>query len=300
MEDRQSSIDSFNKDPNLFCFLLSTRAGGLGINLTAADTCILFDSDWNPHADSQAQDRCHRIGQKKPVVCYRMLTAGSVEIEMMEKQISKKKLERMTIYGGDFKKAGTRGVEGELTLQKLRLLLEDDVKNLSKRGLQEQEQVQEQGGAGGVEVVEVGTAEQIKEKRRKKKDEQEGIDGNAILNSSQKRARTSRLVEVDVIEVGKVMVLKENQQEEDAPKTTKLSKSKTDKEKDKDNDKSPVKRKQLSQRQRYTDAEILAALDIADAELDMVSRTMAGVLFHVEWCLLYSSNLFYSQSTIIL
>jgi hypothetical protein len=113
---------------------LSTRAGGLGINLTAADTVILFDSDWNPHADSQAQDRCHRIGQKKPVVVYRLLTRGSVEIDMMEKQISKRKLERMTIHGGDFKQAGARGQGGALTLSRLRQLLEDDVRNLTRMG----------------------------------------------------------------------------------------------------------------------------------------------------------------------
>ncbi len=136
LEDRQLGIDAFNKDPssndNLFVYLLSTRAGGLGINLTAADTCILFDSDWNPHADSQAQDRCHRIGQTKPVVVYRMLTRGSVEIDMMEKQMSKRKLERLTIHGGDFKQGGMRGVGGELTLSRLRELLEDDVRNLNR------------------------------------------------------------------------------------------------------------------------------------------------------------------------
>ena len=87
MVDRQAAIDKFNKDPATFAFLLSTRAGGLGINLTAADTCILFDSDWNPHQDSQAQDRCHRYGQTRPVVVYRLLTTGSVEIDMMEKQV---------------------------------------------------------------------------------------------------------------------------------------------------------------------------------------------------------------------
>lgn len=136
LEDRQVGIDAFNKDPTsndkLFVYLLSTRAGGLGINLTAADTCILFDSDWNPHADSQAQDRCHRIGQKKPVVVYRLLTRGSVEIDMMEKQISKRKLERLTIHGGDFKQGGMREVGGELTLSRLRELLEDDVRNLNR------------------------------------------------------------------------------------------------------------------------------------------------------------------------
>jgi hypothetical protein len=99
--------------------------------LTAADTCILFDSDWNPHQDSQAQDRCHRIGQNRPVLVYRFLTVGSVEIEMMEKQISKKKLERLTIHGGDYRRAGERS-GAQLTISRLRELLDDDVKNLSR------------------------------------------------------------------------------------------------------------------------------------------------------------------------
>ena len=61
--DRQENIDRFNETEECNVFLLSTRAGGLGINLTAADTCIIYDSDWNPQADLQAQDRCHRIGK---------------------------------------------------------------------------------------------------------------------------------------------------------------------------------------------------------------------------------------------
>ena len=129
-EERQQYIDEFNDSSNdLFVFLLSTRAGGLGINLTAADTVILFDSDWNPHQDSQAQDRCHRIGQKRPVVVYRLLTSGSVEIDIMKKQISKKKLERLTIQGGDYRMAGRRQSRA-VSLEDLRLLLEDDVKVL--------------------------------------------------------------------------------------------------------------------------------------------------------------------------
>eukprot|EP01038_Epipyxis_sp_PR26KG_P011065 gene11065-14851_t len=133
MDDRQESIEDFNSKSanNLFVFLLSTRAGGLGINLTAADTVIIFDSDWNPHQDHQAQDRCHRIGQEKSVVIYRFLTSGSVEIEMMKKQISKKKLERLTMQGGDFKKCGVKPKHG-ISIQRLRDLLEDDVKNLSR------------------------------------------------------------------------------------------------------------------------------------------------------------------------
>lgn len=58
-------IDQFNEDPDIFIFLLSTRAGGLGINLTAANTIILHDIDFNPYNDKQAEDRCHRLGQKR-------------------------------------------------------------------------------------------------------------------------------------------------------------------------------------------------------------------------------------------
>ena len=145
--DRQAAIDSFNSDPSIFVFLLSTRAGGLGINLTAADTVILFDSDWNPHQDTQAQDRCHRYGQKRPVVAYRLLSAGSVEIDMMQKQISKKKLERITIHGGDYRKAGQRaGVT--LTVERLRELLEDDVKSLARMT---NGKARPEGGAAGLD-----------------------------------------------------------------------------------------------------------------------------------------------------
>ena len=63
----------------MFCFLISTRAGGVGINLVAADTVIIYDSDWNPHMDNQAEDRCHRIGQTRPVVVYRLACVSSSE-----------------------------------------------------------------------------------------------------------------------------------------------------------------------------------------------------------------------------
>lgn len=128
LHDRQAQMDDFNTDNEIFVFMLSTRAGGLGINLQAADTVILFDSDWNPHQDAQAMDRAHRIGQKKPVAVYRLLTHGSVEIDMMEKQISKKKLERMAIQGGNFAKPGQRREASSFTAETLKSLLTDDVK----------------------------------------------------------------------------------------------------------------------------------------------------------------------------
>lgn len=78
-------------------------------------------------------DRCHRMGQTRPVAVYRLLTCNSVDIEMMEKQVSKKKLERMTIAAGDFRKAGVRSM-GDMTFEKLQSFLTSDVKDLSTRG----------------------------------------------------------------------------------------------------------------------------------------------------------------------
>ena len=72
-------------DSDRFVFLLCTRAGGLGINLTAADTVIIYDSDWNPQNDIQAQARCHRIGQNKAVKVYRLITRNSYEREMFDR-----------------------------------------------------------------------------------------------------------------------------------------------------------------------------------------------------------------------
>lgn len=103
-ETREKGIDDFNA-PNSekFCFILSTRAGGLGINLQTADICILYDSDWNPQADLQAQDRCHRLGQKKPVCVYRLVTENSVEEKIVERAQQKLKLDAMVVQQGRLK-----------------------------------------------------------------------------------------------------------------------------------------------------------------------------------------------------
>jgi len=111
--DRQANIDKFNTDPDQCIFLLSTRAGGLGINLTAADTCIIYDSDWNPQQDLQAQDRCHRIGQTKPVMIYRMVTANTFDQKIVERAAAKRRLEKMIIHRSKFK-AGAENVSSSL------------------------------------------------------------------------------------------------------------------------------------------------------------------------------------------
>jgi chromodomain-helicase-DNA-binding protein 1 len=98
---RRIAIDHFNApDSSDFCFLLSTRAGGLGINLMTADTVIIFDSDWNPQADLQAMARAHRIGQVKPVSVYRLVSKETIEEEILERARNKLMLEFLTIQRG--------------------------------------------------------------------------------------------------------------------------------------------------------------------------------------------------------
>ncbi|OLL25321.1 Lymphoid-specific helicase [Neolecta irregularis DAH-3] len=101
-EDRRQEIQNFNTDPSIRIFLLSTRAGGLGINLAAADTVIIFDSDWNPQQDIQAQDRAHRIGQTRPVIVYRFISANTVESKILARATAKRRLEKLVIQKGKF------------------------------------------------------------------------------------------------------------------------------------------------------------------------------------------------------
>ncbi|CAO1351026.1 unnamed protein product [Diamesa hyperborea] len=101
-EIRKQALDHFNAEGSQdFCFLLSTRAGGLGINLATADTVIIFDSDWNPQNDLQAQARAHRIGQKNQVNIYRLVTARSVEEEIVERAKQKMVLDHLVIQRMD-------------------------------------------------------------------------------------------------------------------------------------------------------------------------------------------------------
>ncbi|KAG0645719.1 ISWI chromatin-remodeling complex ATPase ISW2 [Hyphodiscus hymeniophilus] len=100
-EDRISAIDDYNKpDSEKFVFLLTTRAGGLGINLTSADIVVLYDSDWNPQADLQAMDRAHRIGQTKQVVVYRFVTENAIEEKVLERAAQKLRLDQLVIQQG--------------------------------------------------------------------------------------------------------------------------------------------------------------------------------------------------------
>ncbi|KAI5474957.1 chromatin remodelling complex ATPase chain ISW1 [Pseudohyphozyma bogoriensis] len=100
-EDRMEAIDAYNKPGSeKFIFLLTTRAGGLGINLTTADIVVLYDSDWNPQADLQAMDRAHRIGQQKQVYVFRFVTENAVEEKVLERAAQKLRLDQLVIQQG--------------------------------------------------------------------------------------------------------------------------------------------------------------------------------------------------------
>ncbi|KAK7731514.1 putative DNA helicase ino80 [Cytospora paraplurivora] len=100
LEDRRDTVHDFQTRPEIFIFLLSTRAGGLGINLTTADTVIFYDSDWNPTIDSQAMDRAHRLGQTKQVTVYRLITRGTIEERIRKRALQKEEVQRVVIQGG--------------------------------------------------------------------------------------------------------------------------------------------------------------------------------------------------------
>ncbi|KAK8964092.1 DNA helicase INO80 [Platanthera guangdongensis] len=101
-EQRQTLMQRFNTNPKFFLFILSTRSGGVGINLVGADTVIFYDSDWNPAMDQQAQDRCHRIGQTREVHIYRLISESTIEENILKKANQKRLLDDLVIQSGSY------------------------------------------------------------------------------------------------------------------------------------------------------------------------------------------------------
>mmetsp|Transcript_34227 Transcript_34227/g.134058 ORF Transcript_34227/g.134058 Transcript_34227/m.134058 type:complete len:1863 (-) Transcript_34227:234-5822(-) len=105
-EDRQKLTERFNTDDRIFCFILTTRAGGVGLNLTGADCVLFYDNDWNPQVDAQAQDRAHRIGQTRTVHIYRLVSEKTIEENILAKADQKRSLESIVIQQAGFNKDG--------------------------------------------------------------------------------------------------------------------------------------------------------------------------------------------------
>ena len=101
-EDRGDLLALFNGESDYFLFLLSTRAGGLDLKLQLADTVVIFDSDWNPHHDLQAQDRAHKIGQKNEVRVFCLVTVNSVEEKILAASKYKLNIDEKVIQAGIF------------------------------------------------------------------------------------------------------------------------------------------------------------------------------------------------------
>lgn len=166
LEDRRDTVHDFQTRPEIFIFLLSTRAGGLGINLTAADTVIFYDSDWNPTIDSQAMDRAHRLGQTRQVTVYRLITRGTIEERIRKRALQKEEVQRVVISGGgsgagvDF--SGRRAATGN---KDIAMWLADD-EDAVKRMIEQREQ----------EMAATGELDKKKKGGRRKKGEAVSLD----------------------------------------------------------------------------------------------------------------------------
>lgn len=154
--DRRDMVHEFQRNPQVFCFLLSTRACGLGVTLTAADTVIFYDNDWNPTMDAQATDRAHRIGQTKKVSIYRLITKGTVEERIVKRAKQKQNVQATVYSGGAFK--------GDVFKPKevIELLYDEDERR-------KHQQMSSQPGKKGKKKPEANTPEEEKKPTEKKK-----------------------------------------------------------------------------------------------------------------------------------
>jgi len=135
-DEREKRMYMFNApDSPYFVFLLSTRAGGLGLNLATADTVIIFDSDWNPMMDLQAQDRAHRIGQRRDVRVFRIITQTPVEEKILSRATEKLQMNELVVEAGKFDKSGQGKESNSLErLKMMELLLTDFDQNQNNQG----------------------------------------------------------------------------------------------------------------------------------------------------------------------
>ncbi|RKF63562.1 putative DNA helicase INO80 [Golovinomyces cichoracearum] len=142
LEDRRDTVHDFQTRPEIFIFLLSTRAGGLGINLTTADTVIFYDSDWNPTIDSQAMDRAHRLGQTKQVTVYRMITRGTIEERIRKRALQKEEVQKVVMTGGAGVDFNTRSKENRTKDIAMWLVDDDEAVEIERK---EQELAEREG-----------------------------------------------------------------------------------------------------------------------------------------------------------
>lgn len=203
-EDRVQAIDEYNRsDSDKFIFLLTTRAGGLGINLSTADIVIMYDSDWNPQIDLQAQDRAHRIGQTKQVIVFKLVTENTIEERIIERSMQKLRLDQLVIQQGrlttsaalkqeellDMIRYGAKQVMDMYSTKdnsNISGMIEDLIKKGEERTIQLQEKYKN-AGMEDLKFTSFSTYEFEGEDYRKKREANETSDGYYLQRSKRER-----------------------------------------------------------------------------------------------------------------
>lgn len=176
-EERSSLLNKFNDfNSDYFVFLLSTRAGGLGLNLQSADTVIIFDSDWNPHADLQAQDRAHRIGQKKEVRILRLITERSVEEQILARAQYKLEIDGKVIQAGKFDNKSTAEEREDF----LRTILEQEAEEEEEAGDMNDDEINELLARGEGEIDVFNRMDNERAENDKMFNQMKGLQGDNV------------------------------------------------------------------------------------------------------------------------
>jgi hypothetical protein len=192
VEDRLRLVQRFNREQNLRVFLISTKAGGLGLNITSAQNVVIFDPSWNPAHDCQAQDRAYRIGQTKDVHVYRLITLGTIEEMIYVRQIYKQQLSDTTLKEGVKAPRYFEGIQGDPSQQG------------ELFGLRNLLQLQEEGVLKGIQdaYVEDTNGIRMSETRvRYEEQEQEGKGNPSPEKKRKKNKSKSEEAEDDMVEV---------------------------------------------------------------------------------------------------
>ncbi|CCH44088.1 chromatin-remodeling complex ATPase [Wickerhamomyces ciferrii] len=209
-EDRIAAIDDYNKpDSDKFIFLLTTRAGGLGINLTSADIVVLYDSDWNPQADLQAMDRAHRIGQKKQVMVFRFVTEDAIEEKVIERATQKLRLDQLVIQQGRaVNKNSAIGNNKEDLLSMIQFgaknvfenkssSLEIDIDEILKKGEEKTKSLNEKYSALGLDELQKFTSDQSAYEWNGENFAKKSNDGGLTWINPAKRERKEQTYSID-------------------------------------------------------------------------------------------------------
>lgn len=200
IEDRQYITERFNADSRIFCFIASSRSGGVGINLTGADTVIFYDSDFNPQMDRQCEDRAHRIGQIRDVHIYRFISQHTVEEAMLRKANQKRSLDDLVIQKGEFDwRSLFRGTGADTITNVLEEFADQEDAHAARIAAQEAGELE---GADAADFGEDASASAVGRERERTVNAPAEMVVNSPLGQPEDGEPEEELVDEDVVEVG--------------------------------------------------------------------------------------------------